>query len=50
VRGLLVQEGAHTGADELFVLGAGPTLDSKLRSLELIAEAWGATSLPSPVG
>ena len=40
----------HTGADELFVLNAGPTLDSKLRSLELIAQPLDAESLPSPVG
>jgi luciferase family oxidoreductase group 1 len=37
VLGFLEAKASHTGADELFVLNAGPTLDSKLRSLELIA-------------
>ena len=37
VRAYLAEKAAHTGADELFVLNAGPTLASRLRSLELIA-------------
>ena len=32
------QKAAHTGADELFVMSAGPTLASRIHSLELIAE------------
>jgi len=38
VRGMLAEKQAHTGADELFVMSAGPTLPSRIRSLELIAE------------
>jgi luciferase family oxidoreductase group 1 len=33
----LEEKARHTGADELFVLTAGPTLASRVRSLELIA-------------
>lgn len=43
VRAYLAEKAAHTGTDELFVLNAGPTLASKLRSLELIAP-------PCPLG
>ncbi|HVN01616.1 MAG TPA: MsnO8 family LLM class oxidoreductase [Caulobacteraceae bacterium] len=43
VRAYLAEKAAHTGADELFVLGAGPTLPSRIRSMELVAEM-----LPSP--
>lgn len=39
VRGYLDEKARHTAADELFVLNAGPTLESKLRSLELMAPA-----------
>jgi luciferase family oxidoreductase group 1 len=35
----LAEKISHTGADELFVMSAGPTLASRIRSLELIAEA-----------
>ena len=35
---ILAEKAAHTGADELFVLNGGPTLASRLRSMELIAE------------
>ena len=38
VRAYLTEKAAHTGADELFVLNGGPTLESRLRSMELIAE------------
>jgi alkanesulfonate monooxygenase SsuD/methylene tetrahydromethanopterin reductase-like flavin-dependent oxidoreductase (luciferase family) len=38
----LAEKAAHTGADELFVLGGGPTLESRLRSMELIAAGWPA--------
>jgi luciferase family oxidoreductase group 1 len=37
VRTMLAEKQAHTGADELFVMSAGPTLPSRIRSLELIA-------------
>jgi luciferase family oxidoreductase group 1 len=37
VRAYLAEKAAHTRADELFVLNAGPTLASRIRSLELIA-------------
>jgi len=40
VRRWLEQKQAHTGADELFVMSAGPTLASRIRSLELIAPAF----------
>jgi luciferase family oxidoreductase group 1 len=39
VRAMLEEKQAHTGADELFVMSAGPTLPSRIRSLELIAGA-----------
>ena len=38
VRAFLAEKAAHTAADELFILAAGPTLASRIRSLELIAE------------
>ncbi len=38
VRAYLDQKIEHTGADELFVMSAGPTLETRIRSLELIAE------------
>ena len=38
VRAYLTEKLASTGADELFVLVAGPTLPSRLRCLELIAD------------
>ena len=38
VRAYLDEKISHTAADELFVMSAGPTLDSRIRSLELIAE------------
>ena len=31
---------AHSGADELIVVHASPTLEGRLRSVELVAEAW----------
>jgi luciferase family oxidoreductase group 1 len=40
VRGYLAEKAAHTGADELFVLNGAPTLESRILSLELIAEGW----------
>ena len=42
VRGYLAEKAAHTGADEIFVLNGGPTLESRLRSMQLIAEGWPA--------
>jgi luciferase family oxidoreductase group 1 len=39
VRAWLQEKEAHTGADELFVMSAGPTLESRIRSLELLAPA-----------
>jgi luciferase family oxidoreductase group 1 len=38
VRAFLAEKARHTGADEIFVMSAGPTLPSRIRSLELIAE------------
>ncbi|HUZ12798.1 MAG TPA: MsnO8 family LLM class oxidoreductase [Caulobacteraceae bacterium] len=38
VRAFLAEKLAATGADELFVMSGGPTLASRIRSLELIAE------------
>ena len=38
------EKAAHTSADELFVLNGAPTLESRLRSMELIAEL-----IPSPL-
>ncbi len=38
VRGFLAEKARHTGADEIFVMSAGPTLASRIRSLELVAE------------
>jgi hypothetical protein len=38
VRGFLAHKARHTGADEVFVMTAGPTLASRIRSLELVAE------------
>jgi len=38
VRAFLAEKARHTGADELFVMSAGPTLASRIHSLELIAE------------
>ena len=40
VRAYLAEKLEKTAADELFVLAAGPTLASRTRSLELVAEAW----------
>jgi luciferase family oxidoreductase group 1 len=37
VRAFLQEKADHTGADEIFVMSAGPTLASRIRSLELIA-------------
>src|SRR5580658_6913069 len=37
VRAFLAEKASHTGADELFVLNGAPTLESRLRSMELIA-------------
>lgn len=41
VRAFLEEKARHTGADELFVMSAGPTLASRIRSLELIAATGG---------
>jgi hypothetical protein len=46
VCGWLAEKAAHTGADELFVLNAGPSLDSRIRSLELVAEGMGVRGMP----
>jgi len=40
VRAWLEEKQAHTAADELFVMSAGPTLASRIRSLELIAPSF----------
>jgi luciferase family oxidoreductase group 1 len=45
VRAFLAEKAAHTGADEIFVLNGGPTLESRLRSMELVAEGFGQTAL-----
>jgi luciferase family oxidoreductase group 1 len=45
VREALAKKAQATGADELFVMASGPTLASRLRSLELIADA----KLPAPL-
>jgi luciferase family oxidoreductase group 1 len=44
VRAYLALKASLTGADELFVLNGAPTLPSRLRSMELIAEL-----LPAPI-
>jgi luciferase family oxidoreductase group 1 len=38
VRAFIAQKAAHTGADEVFVLHGAPTLASRIRSMELVAE------------
>jgi hypothetical protein len=38
VRGYLEEKAEHTAADELFMLHGAPTLESRLRSMELVAE------------
>jgi luciferase family oxidoreductase group 1 len=38
VRAYLAEKAAHTKADELFVLNGAPTLESRLRSMELVGE------------
>ena len=38
VRAYLTEKAAHTAADELFVLNGAPTLELRLRSMELIAQ------------
>lgn len=39
VRARLADKAFHTGADEIFVMASGPTLESRIRSLELIKAA-----------
>jgi alkanesulfonate monooxygenase SsuD/methylene tetrahydromethanopterin reductase-like flavin-dependent oxidoreductase (luciferase family) len=39
VKTALAAKAARTGADELFVMSVGPTLQDRIRSLELIASA-----------
>ena len=39
VRARLADKASHTGADEIFVMASGPTLESRIRSLELIKAA-----------
>jgi luciferase family oxidoreductase group 1 len=39
VRARLADKASHTGADEIFVMASGPTLESRIRSLELIKSA-----------
>ncbi|MFI4935804.1 MAG: MsnO8 family LLM class oxidoreductase [Caulobacterales bacterium] len=46
VRAMLAEKLAHTACDELFVMSAGPTLASRIRSLELIAEGGVASLAP----
>ena len=41
VRAFLEEKAKHTAADEIFVMSAGPTLASRIRSLELIASLQG---------
>ncbi|HEY9218445.1 MAG TPA: hypothetical protein VIO94_10380, partial [Phenylobacterium sp.] len=36
IRARLDEKAAHTGADELFVMATGPSLESRIHSLELI--------------
>lgn len=48
VRAWLAEKQAHTGADELFVLHGGPTLASRIRSLELVAESFAPTLAAPP--
>jgi luciferase family oxidoreductase group 1 len=38
VRGRLAQKARDTGADEVFVMAVGPTLETRIRSLELIKD------------
>ena len=50
VRAYLTEKAAHTGADEVFVLNGAPTLESRLRSMELIAELIGNPRSPAKAG
>ena len=36
VRARLAEKAREAGADELFVMASGPTLETRIRSLELI--------------
>jgi luciferase family oxidoreductase group 1 len=47
VRAYLQEKAAHTSSDELFVLNGAPTLESRLRSMQLVAELI-ETPAPSP--
>jgi luciferase family oxidoreductase group 1 len=44
VRARLSEKASRAGADEVFVMATGPTLEARIRSLELIAEAKEATA------
>jgi luciferase family oxidoreductase group 1 len=48
VRAYLDDFTAHAGADELIVVHAGPTVEQRLRSVELLAEISGLASSGSP--
>ncbi len=38
MRDFLREKARHTGADEVFVMSAGPPLAARIHSLELVAE------------
>jgi luciferase family oxidoreductase group 1 len=47
VRGYLEDFAAHAEADELIVVHASPTIDARLRSLDLLADAWELQAAPA---
>jgi luciferase family oxidoreductase group 1 len=49
VREYLASFAAEADADELMVVHAGPTIESRLRSVDLVADAWGLTGRETPV-
>jgi luciferase family oxidoreductase group 1 len=47
VRSYLEDFAAHAEADELIVVHASPTIDARLRSLDLLADAWELQAAPA---
>jgi hypothetical protein len=47
VRAYLEDFRRHADADELMVAFSGPTLDARLRSLDLLADVWDLTPAPA---
>jgi luciferase family oxidoreductase group 1 len=48
VRDYLASFAAEAEADELMVVHAGPTVEARLRSVDLVAEAWGHNGRETP--